>query len=134
AKMVLTPTYWVHKMYLPMQDATFIPVSFEAGTYRHGDIALPGVDAVAMRDTEGKLWLALVNLDPRAEKTVTVDVSGLSVRSAMGEVLTAPNVNSVNTYDAPDTVAPKPIAGTLRGGSLRVELPAKAVAMLALEP
>src|SRR5690606_34977079 len=116
-KMVLTPTYWVHKMYLPMQDATFIPVSFEAGTYRHGDITLPGVDAVAMRDTQGKLWLSLVNLDPHDEKTVTLEVSGLEVRSAMGEVLTAPNVNSINTYDMPDTVVPRPIDGTLSGGS-----------------
>ena len=68
------------------------------------------------------------------ETSVAIDVSGLAVRSARGEVLTAPNVNSINTYDAPDTVVPRPISGTLRGGSLRVELPAKAIAMLALEP
>src|SRR6187551_2535873 len=83
-RMVLTPTYWVHKMYLPMQDATFIPVTFDAGEYRHGEIVLPGVDAVAMRDTGGKLWLSLVNLDPNEGKTVAVDVGGLGVRRAAG--------------------------------------------------
>lgn len=29
-KMVLTPTYYVYKMYVPFQDATFVPVTFDA--------------------------------------------------------------------------------------------------------
>ena len=132
-QMVLTPTYWVHKLYLPMQDATFVPARFDPGTYHHGDITLPGVDAVAMRDTAGRLWLSLVNLDPRAAKTVAVDVSGLSVTRAAGEVLTAANVNSINTFEAPDAVAPRPISGTVRGGKATVELPARSVAMIALD-
>ena len=37
-KMVLTPTYHVFKMYVPFQEATFIPVTFNAGTYTNGDI------------------------------------------------------------------------------------------------
>ena len=133
-RMVLTPTYWVHKMYLPMQDATFVPVEFDAGEYRHGDIVLPAIDAVAMRDTAGKLWLSLVNLDPRESRDVAVAVAGVRVRSARGEVLTAPAFNSINTFEMPDTVVPRPIAGTVRGGAVRVSLPAKSVAMIALEP
>ena len=39
-KMVLTPTYHVFKMYVPFQDATFVPVTFDAGTYTHGDVTL----------------------------------------------------------------------------------------------
>jgi len=132
-KLVLTPTYWVHKMYLPMQDATFVPVQFEAGTYQRGDITLPGVDAVAMRDTSGKLWLSLVNLDANDAKMVAVDVSGLNVRRAAGEVLTAPDVNSINTFENPDAVAPRPIAGSVRGGKVSIELPARSVAMIALD-
>ena len=131
-EMVLTPTYWVHKLYLPMQDATFVPVEFEAGEYRRGDVVLPGVDAVAMRDGGGKLWLALVNLDPGEAKDVSVEVAGSAVRSAQGEVLTAPNVNSINTFDAPDTIRPEPIAGTVRAGRVTVRLPARSVAMVGL--
>ncbi len=40
-KMVLTPTYHVFKMYLPFQDATFVPVTFDAGAYTHGSVTLP---------------------------------------------------------------------------------------------
>ncbi len=133
-KMVLTPTYYVHKMYLPMQDATFIPVRFDPGTYHHGDITLPGVDAVAMRDTAGRLWLSLVNLDPWSEKEIAIDVSGLGVKRAAGEVLTAPNVNSINTFADPNAVVPRPTSGTVRGGKATIALPAKSVAVIALHP
>jgi len=132
-KLVLTPTYWVHKMYLPMQDATFVPVQFDPGTYHRGDITLPGVDAVAMRDTAGRLWLSLVNLDPREAKTVAVDVSNLNVTRATGEVLTAPNVNSINTFENPDAVRPRPMAGAVRSGNATIELPPRSVAMIALD-
>jgi alpha-N-arabinofuranosidase len=31
-KMALAPTYYVCKMYVPFQDATFVLVAFNAGT------------------------------------------------------------------------------------------------------
>jgi alpha-N-arabinofuranosidase len=133
-KMVLTPTYWVHKMYLPMQDATFVPVEFDPGTYHRGDITLPGVDAVAMSDTAGRLWLSLVNLDPAAGATVKVTLPQGRFGKAAGQVLTASNVNSVNTFEAPNTVTPRPIAGKVAGGVMTIDLPAKSVAMIGLEP
>jgi alpha-N-arabinofuranosidase len=132
-RMRLTPTYWVHKLYLPMQDATFVPVSFDPGTYHHNDITLPGVDAVAIKDTEGKLWLALVNLDPHEAKEISVEIDGYRVRSAAGEVLTAPNVNSINTFEALDAVSPRPISGQVSGGKVTIDLPSKSVAMIGLE-
>lgn len=33
-KMLLTPTYHVFHMYVPFQDATFVPVSFDKGSYK----------------------------------------------------------------------------------------------------
>lgn len=132
-KMVLTPTYHIHKMYLPMQDATLVPVSFAAGQYVHKDITLPAVDAIAFRDKGGKLWVALVNLDPIKAQDISLDVGKLKVRSAKGDVLTAANVNSINTYAAPNVVVPKPISGKASGGKVTVKLPGKSVAVMALE-
>ena len=48
-KMMLTPTYHVFKMYVPFQDATLVPVTFDEGAYTHGTITLPRVDAMAAR-------------------------------------------------------------------------------------
>ena len=60
--------------------------------------------------------------------------SDAAVMGAAGEVLTAPNVNSINTFEAPNTVTPKPISGTVRGGRVTVSLPARSVAVIALDP
>ncbi|MHA6768055.1 alpha-N-arabinofuranosidase [Sphingobium ummariense] len=132
-KMVLTPTYYIHKMYLPFQDATFVPVAYDAGQYRQGDIELPRVDAVAVRDTAGKLWVSLVNVDPNRPATMRLQIPGVRVKGATGQLLTAPKVNSVNTFDAPDTVSPRPFQGRVGGEGVTVELPAKSVAMLAID-
>jgi alpha-L-arabinofuranosidase len=131
-KMVLTPTYHVHKMYVPFQDATVVPVRFAAGEYRRGDIVLPRVDAAAVRGTDGKLWLSLVNLDPTRPAEMRLEVPGVRARSVAGQVLTAPRVNSVNSFDAPDIVSPRTLTGRASGGAIMVTLPAKSVAVVAV--
>jgi alpha-N-arabinofuranosidase len=129
-KMVLTPTYHVYNMYVPFQDATSLPVSFDAGTYRNGEVSLPRIDAMGARGADGKLWLALVNLDPNQATQISVHVAGVSPKSASGSILTAPSVNSVNSFDAPKAVAPKPLSIKATGKSLMIELPAKSVTVL----
>ena len=131
-KMALTPTYHVFKMYLPFQDATFIPVTFNAGTYTNGDITLPRVDAIAAKDTSGKLWVALTNIDPNNAAEIEASFIGMNANSATGETLTAPKVDSVNTFEAPNTVAPKPISAKVQGGKLVIKLEPKSVTVVSL--
>ena len=102
-KMVLTPTYYVFKMYTPFQDSTFVPVTFDAGTYTHGDITLPRVDAIAAKDTSRQA----VDSDHESRSQSQVDVEANLCRhrgkiGGMGETLTAPKVDSINTFDAPN--------------------------------
>lgn len=129
-KMVLTPTYHVFKMYLPFQDATFVPVAFDAGTYTRGDITLPRVDAVAAKGADGRLWLALTNVDPNRPADIEARLSGITATSVSGETLTAPKVDSVNTFEAPNTVAPKPFAAKVQGGKLTLRLEPKSVTVI----
>ena len=42
SKMLLTPTYHVHRMYVPFQDADAAAADLCCGTYQFGDITLPG--------------------------------------------------------------------------------------------
>ena len=132
-KMVLTPTYYVFKMYVPFQDATFVPVSFDAGTYTHGDIKLPRVDAIAAKDKAGKLWLAITNLDPNQPVEIEASLTGITAKSAAGEILTAPKVDSVNTFDAPNTVVPKPVSAKAQNGKLALKLEPKSVTVMSVE-
>jgi alpha-L-arabinofuranosidase len=131
-KMVLTPTYYVFKMYVPFQDATFVPVSFDAGTYTQGDIKLPRVDALAAKDSSGKLWLEITNVDANESADVEVSLPG-GAKSAAGETLTAPNVDSINTFDVPNTVTPKPISVRVEGGKLELKLQPKSVTVISVD-
>jgi alpha-N-arabinofuranosidase len=132
-KMVLTPTYHVFKMYVPFQDATFVPVAFYPGAYTYKDVTLPRVDAIAAKDTNGKLWLAITNIDPNQSVEIEASLAGVTAKSAVGETLTAPKVDSVNTFDAPNTVAPKPVSATIQGGKLSLELAPKSVTVISVE-
>jgi len=131
--LVLTPTYYVFKMYVPFQDATFVPVAFNAGTYTHGDIRLPRIDAIAAKDGAGRLWMAITNLDPNQPAEVEASLAGITVKSAAGETLTAAEVDSVNTFDAPKTVIPKPISARVAGGKLALTLEPKSVTVISTQ-
>ena len=133
-KMVLTPTYHAFKMYLPFQDATFVPVTFNAGTYTHGSMTLPRVDAIAAKDTGGKLWLAVTNLDPNQAADIDASIAGLTATSASGQTLTGPKVDSVNTFDAPNTVVPKPITATVQNGRISLHVEPKSVTVISVQP
>jgi alpha-N-arabinofuranosidase len=133
-KMVLTPTYHVFRMYVPFQDATFVPLVLDRGSYTQGETSLPRLDAIAAKDAAGKLWLSITNLDPNRPVELEVVLSGLAVRSARGETLTAAKVDSVNTFDAPAAVAPKPFSATVAGGKLSLKLDPKSVTVVSLEP
>ena len=132
-KMVLTPTYYVFKMYVPFQDSTFVPVTFDVGTYTQGNITLPRVDAIAAKDKSGKLWLEVTNVDPNEPADVEVNVTGTTVGSASGESLTAPQVDSINTFDVPGTVIPKPISAKVEDGRLTLHVGPKSVTVVSIE-
>ena len=132
-RMVLTPTYYVFKMYLPFQDATFIPVTFSPGIYTQGEITIPRVDAIAAKDASGKLWLAVTNIDPKRDIDIAATLAGINPKAASGATLTAPRVDSVNTFDAPAAVVPNPISAAIDNGKVKVRLPPRSVSVFSIE-
>jgi alpha-N-arabinofuranosidase len=132
-KMILTPTYHVFRMYVPFQNATFVPVTFDAGTYKQGEISLPRVDAIAAKDAAGKLWVEITNVDPEQSAEIELDVAGVKAKAASGETLTAPKVDSVNSFEAPQAVVPKPISAKAQNGKLTVSVEPKSVTVISIE-
>ena len=132
-KMLLTPSYHAFRMYVPFQDASFVPVTYDAGRYAHGEISLPRVDVIAAKDAAGKLWLAVTNLDANRSVEAEVSLTGVTARSAVGETLTAASVDSVNSFEAPHTVVPKPLSAEARGGSVALKLEPKSVTVVSVE-
>ncbi|EGF90003.1 alpha-N-arabinofuranosidase 2 [Asticcacaulis biprosthecium C19] len=131
-KMLLTPTYHVFKMYVPFQDATYIPVTFDAGTYTYEGITLPRVDAVAAKGADGKLYVSLTNLDPNKPVDIDTAFLGVKAKSVSGETLAAPKFDSYNDFAAPNTVAPKPVSVKLKDGKAVVRLAPASVTVLTI--
>ena len=59
-------------------------------------------------------------------------LSGVRAGTAAGETLTAAAVDAVNTFEAPRTVAPKPISAKVQGDRLTLTLAPKSVTVLSV--
>ena len=132
-KMILTPTYHVYQMYVPFQDAISVPVSFDPGAYTHDDVQLPRVDVIAARDRSGKFWVAVTNIDPVRPASIELVTDAKHITAASGQTLAAPHFDSVNTFDAPNTVGAKPIAAKVSGGKLGLTVAPASVTVVGLE-
>jgi alpha-N-arabinofuranosidase len=65
----------------------------------------------------GELWLGITNIHPSQSLEIEASLTGIAAKSAVGETLTAPKVDSINTFDAPGTVAPKPFQQRFKAAS-----------------
>ncbi len=133
-KMILTPTYHAFDMYKPFQDATSLPTNINHNTtYTLGDISIPGVSASAARAKDGKLYVALVNTNPKEAVDVAVNVAGEKVSGAKGRVLTSAAMDTHNTFEKPEAIKPTAFSAQAKDGKLTVKLPAKSVVVVAVE-
>jgi alpha-N-arabinofuranosidase len=133
-RMVRTPTYYVFQMYRPFQDAVFVPVDLQAPSYSFGGVSVPALEAAAGRDAKGVLHIALVNLDPHNAIEISARLQGVHAGKVGGLLLSAPAVNSVNSFAAPQTVIPAAFdAARLEDGTVSATLPAKSLVVLSVE-
>jgi alpha-N-arabinofuranosidase len=63
---------------------------------------------------------------------VSARLAGITPKTVSGETLTAAAVDSVNSFEAPGTVVPKPVSATLVGGELTLTLAPKSVTVLSI--
>jgi alpha-N-arabinofuranosidase len=133
-KMVLTPTYYVFKMYKVHQGSTLIPIDLAAPEYGFDQASVPALNASASRDREGNLHLSIVNLDPNRPAEITTKVAGSTVKKITGEVLTASMMNTMNTFDNPKAIKPVPFSGyRIQDAQVNLSIPPKSVVMLELQ-
>jgi alpha-N-arabinofuranosidase len=118
-------------MYKPFRGATSLPVAIDAPKRKVADVEVPTVTASAARDKDGRLHVALTNLDPRESANVTIKVEGASPKKLGGRVLTSAALDAHNTFAKPATIEPAAFDGArVSGGTIKVTLPAKSVVVL----
>ena len=134
-KMVLTPTYHVFKMYNVHQDAKHIPLQLTCDTITVRDNRqVPLISATASQDASEKVHVSISNIDLKNKQKVSINLAGLNVKKATGEILTAPNITDYNSFDQPNQVAPVPFKDMkLNKGILTVDIPAHSIIALELD-
>jgi alpha-L-arabinofuranosidase len=126
--MVLTPTYYVFRMYAVHHDAVMLPVDVQCEAYTNGTESIPAVSASASKDGEGKVHVSLANLNPGKTATVRCELKGVVGGKVTGEIITAATINAYNDFGKPEMVNIKPFSGAeLKNGILTVALPAKSI-------
>jgi len=119
---------------VPFQDATLIPLDVSPSTYSFGQHTMPRLDVMAAKAKDGTVWVAAVNLDPHDAAEFTLKLRGIAYMRGSGEVLTAPNVNSVNDFGAPSVVKPAPFNAKAIAGALSLHLAPRSVSVFRLLP
>ncbi|MFS0752403.1 alpha-N-arabinofuranosidase [Oceanobacillus sp. 1P07AA] len=133
-KMILTPTYHVFEMYKVHQDAEKLSLNVRTETINENDQIYPTVSATASKAHDGSINISLCNLDKDAGTTVDIDLRGIEVTELKGRILTANEMNAINTFEQPDNVVPENFTSYRQDGNLlKVELPSKSVTVLTIK-
>jgi len=131
-KMILTPTYHAFRMYVPFQSAELIPVNFDAGIYKEGNLILPRVDAIAAKGKDGNIYVAITNIDPKNTASINLSFNGQTILSVDGETLYASSVDAINTFDNPYNVSPKAIETSAADSNISVTVQPQSVTVLSI--
>ena len=106
----------------------------QSADYQFGDQKIPAVSASASRDKAGKIHVTLCNLNPNQPAEITCDLQGAKAQKISGRVLTAPEMNTHNTFNQPDNVKPAEFnAFRVTNDGFITTLPPKSVVVLELK-
>jgi len=132
-RMILTPTYYVFKMYKDHMDAINIPLEVQCNQLAWKDKTIPVVSASVSKNIAGKILITLANIDPNNNQNVDIDFPALKSAKITGTILTAKGIDSYNTFENPNEVVPAIFkeAKITRTG-ISVLLPAKSIVSLEL--
>jgi alpha-N-arabinofuranosidase len=132
-EMVLTPTYYVFKMYSVHQDATLIPANLKTDKYELDGKSVPTVHASASTKN-GVVSITMCNLNPNKSETIEIEVTGNDFASASGQIITSDKMNNYNDFGKQETVTLKDFeVAKPKNGKLTVELPSKSVVLVQLQ-
>jgi alpha-N-arabinofuranosidase len=152
--MLVTPTYHTFDIYTVHHDARLLETNMTCDRYnapegvpapavsrggmrgRGGmeEPSIPLLSASASRDESGAIHVTVCNVDPSHDAPLTIDLRGVTAKTVTGRVLTAPAINSHNTFAKKDAVKPAPFTGaSVRNGNVTATLPPHSVVMFEIK-
>ena len=128
-KMLLTPTYHVFEMYKNHQNARQLESYIETRLIGPEECQVPNLHLSASQGADGSLLITAANLDDAQAAPLDVTLAGLGPAEAVSGRVLAGARDAHNTFSAPETVKPAPLAGVERtGDGFRALLPPCCVA------
>jgi alpha-L-arabinofuranosidase len=125
-RFVATPNYHVYTMYRPHQGAKAVKIALEVPdiSFRAGDIVrhIFRVAGSCSLADGNKLTLTLVHTHATEPAELRVRLRGGAAERVRQTVLSHSTLNAHNTFEQPDTVAPKTTEISARGGELKCVL------------
>lgn len=133
-KMVLTPTYYVFKMYKVHQEASLIPLEISCAQYKNGEMSIPSISSTASIDSNGLTHITVSNLNPNEPAKIQLEISGRkTVEFNRGEIITAAEMNAYNDFGQEENVNIKDFSDVnINGSIIDIELPSKSIIMVEL--
>ena len=135
-RFIVTPNFYVFKMYAAHQGATAVAANFSAPGITYEDngkqAQLWGLHGSASLK-EKMVTLTVINPHISAIRETEVVLRGAQYAGATATVLSNQQANAHNTFEQPDTVAPR--SSTLRasGNTLRYNFPPASVTELQIQ-
>jgi alpha-L-arabinofuranosidase len=82
----------------------------------------------------GKIHISICNINPNEGATVRCEIRGADFKKVSGSILTAPKMNTHNTFDNPDAIKPAKFDNVkIKGNELVIKMPSKSIVVLEIE-
>lgn len=137
--MVLTPTYYVFKMYRDFQNATHLPIDVKEDSVNVTDNnmqnavdkEIPMVSVSAARQSDGNLIVSLANTSLDKAQEVQLNVTGNNVKTVSGNILTANKISDYNDFEHPTVIKETAFKDAkLKKNTVKAKIPAKSIVVL----
>jgi len=134
-QMVLTPTYYVFKMYKHHMDAEYIPVAYETSVINTNDKGeVPSLSVTASRK-DGVMNVTLVNpaLDKNQSILLDWDTIGKGKVTVNGEAIVCKDIQDYNDFGKDPKISIKSFNGyKVSSKGITVDLPATSIVNLSI--
>jgi len=133
-KMVLTPSYYVFKMFTVHHDALMLPADLKCNELKVDSINVPALSASSSISKEGTINITLTNNDAVNEQSLSCKLDGITkISKVTAQIITADKMNALNDFDKTEEVNIKSFtAYKIEKNDLKIKLPAKSVVLLSV--
>lgn len=129
--MLLTPTYHVFDLYKPHKDAKLLSHFLTSEKVEFGKQNMEALQVSTSKSEDGTINISIANVHPDKKMEIDIDLIGMNSSKAEGAMVTAPKIDSYNTFEKKDVVKKEVFKDfNLNKNNLKVTAPANSVIML----